>query len=79
MDYARFTAASLFYLAIQNQRDAAGLIVFDDEIRSYIRPSTPRGNSIACLPDWTGRTARAHGFRQAAGTFFNNFCAAAES
>ncbi len=25
MDYARFTAASLFYLAIQNQRDAAGL------------------------------------------------------
>ena len=24
MNYARFTAASLFYLAIQNQRDAAG-------------------------------------------------------
>ncbi len=43
MDYARFTAASLFYLAIQNQRDAAGLIVFDDEIRSYIRPSTRQG------------------------------------
>jgi uncharacterized protein (DUF58 family) len=40
MDYARFIAASLFYLAIQNQRDAAGLIVFDDEIRTYIRPST---------------------------------------
>src|SRR5580698_6978441 len=31
MDYARFIAASLFYLAIRNQRDAAGLIVFDDE------------------------------------------------
>jgi uncharacterized protein (DUF58 family) len=43
MDYARFTAASLFYLAIHNQRDAAGLIVFDDEIRSYIRPSTRQG------------------------------------
>ena len=43
MDYARFTAASLFYLAIQNQRDAAGLIVFDDEIRTYIRPSTRQG------------------------------------
>jgi uncharacterized protein (DUF58 family) len=43
MDYARFTAASLFYLAIQNQRDAAGLIVFDDEIRAYIRPSTRQG------------------------------------
>src|SRR5450755_3585043 len=43
MDYARFTAASLFYLAIHNQRDAAGLIVFDDEIRTYIRPSTRQG------------------------------------
>ena len=43
IDYARFVAASLFYLAIQNQRDAAGLIVFDDEVRSYIRPSTRFG------------------------------------
>jgi uncharacterized protein (DUF58 family) len=43
MDYARFTAASLFYLAIQNQRDAAGLIVFDDEVRTYIRPSIRQG------------------------------------
>ncbi len=43
MDYARFIAASLFYLAIQNQRDAAGLIVFDDEVRNYIRPSTRQG------------------------------------
>ncbi|HEV3481913.1 MAG TPA: DUF58 domain-containing protein [Candidatus Acidoferrales bacterium] len=43
MDYARFMAASLFYLAIHNQRDAAGLIVFDDEVRNYIRPSTRRG------------------------------------
>jgi uncharacterized protein (DUF58 family) len=43
MDYARFIAASLFYLAIHNQRDAAGLIVFDDEVREYIRPSTRQG------------------------------------
>jgi uncharacterized protein (DUF58 family) len=43
MDYARFAAASLFYLAIHNQRDAAGLIVFDDEVRNYIRPSTRQG------------------------------------
>jgi uncharacterized protein (DUF58 family) len=43
MDYARFAAASLFYLAIHNQRDAAGLIVFDDEVRNYIRPSTRVG------------------------------------
>src|SRR5450755_583660 len=49
MDYARYTAASLFYLAIQNQRDAAGLIVFDDEIRAYIRPSTRQGQLVRLL------------------------------
>jgi uncharacterized protein (DUF58 family) len=43
IDYARFTAAALLYLAIHNQRDAAGLIVFDDEVREYIRPSTRPG------------------------------------
>ena len=43
MDYARFIAASLFFLAIRNQRDAAGLIVFDDEVRDYVRPSTRQG------------------------------------
>ncbi|PYU01453.1 MAG: DUF58 domain-containing protein [Acidobacteria bacterium] len=43
MDYARFIAASLFYLAIHNQRDAAGLIVFDEDVRDYIRPSTRPG------------------------------------
>src|ERR1041384_4946824 len=39
-DYARYLAASLFYLAVRNQRDAAGVIVFDDEVRDYIQPST---------------------------------------
>jgi uncharacterized protein (DUF58 family) len=43
MDYARYVAASLFYLSIHNQRDPAGLIVFDDEVRNYIRPSTRQG------------------------------------
>jgi uncharacterized protein (DUF58 family) len=43
MDYARFIAASLFYLAIHNQRDAAGLIVFDEQVRDVIRPSTRPG------------------------------------
>jgi len=42
IDYARFAAASIFYLAHQ-QRDAAGLIVFDDEVRNYIKPSTRQG------------------------------------
>ena len=49
MDYARYTAASLFYLAIHNQRDAAGLIVFDDEVRNYIRPSTRQGQVARLL------------------------------
>ncbi len=43
IDYARFLAAALLYLAIHNQRDAAGLIVFDKEVRDYIRPSTRPG------------------------------------
>jgi len=43
MDYARYLTASLFYLAVHGQRDAAGLITFDDEIRNYIRPSTRQG------------------------------------
>ncbi|WP_130418147.1 DUF58 domain-containing protein [Edaphobacter modestus] len=42
-DYARYIAASLFYMAIHNQRDAAGIIVFDDEIRDYVHPSTRQG------------------------------------
>jgi len=42
LDYGRYLAASLFYMA-RKQRDAAGLIVFDDEIREYIRPSTRQG------------------------------------
>src|SRR6202521_5589620 len=43
MDYARYIAASLFYLAIHSQRDAAGLVVVDDDLRNYIRPSTRPG------------------------------------
>src|ERR1700709_1520236 len=50
MDYARYAAASLFYLAIHNQRDPAGLLVFDDEVRNYIRPSTPPGQPPPLLP-----------------------------
>jgi uncharacterized protein (DUF58 family) len=43
IDYARFIAASLVYLAIHNQRDAAGLIVFDEAVRDVVRPSTRPG------------------------------------
>ena len=50
MDYARYLSASLFYLAIHEQRDAAGLITFDDEIRNCIHPSTARASCIVCWP-----------------------------
>src|SRR6516225_7952130 len=49
MDYARYVAASLFYLTTQTQRDAAGLIVFDDEVRTYIRPSPRQGQLYRLL------------------------------
>jgi uncharacterized protein (DUF58 family) len=42
LEYAQFLAASLAYLA-HLQRDAAGLIVFDDEVRNYVAPSTRQG------------------------------------
>ena len=59
MDYARFLAASLFYLAIHGQRDAAGLITFDDEIRNYIRPSTRQGQLHRLLAGLEQSEARA--------------------
>jgi uncharacterized protein (DUF58 family) len=59
MDYARYLAASLFYLAINGQRDAAGLITFDDEIRNYIRPSTRRGQLQRLLAGLEQAEARA--------------------
>jgi uncharacterized protein (DUF58 family) len=43
IDYARYVAASLFYLALRSQRDAAGLIVFDEQVRNHIRASTRQG------------------------------------
>lgn len=42
LDYARFIAGSLCYLA-NAQRDAAGLIVFDEDVRNYVAPSTRHG------------------------------------
>jgi uncharacterized protein (DUF58 family) len=49
MNYARFMAAALFYLAIRKQRDAAGILVFDDEVRDYIKPSTRHGQLLRLL------------------------------
>jgi len=48
LDYARFAAASLCYLASE-QRDAAGLIVFDEDVKNYIAPSTRQGQLFRLL------------------------------
>jgi uncharacterized protein (DUF58 family) len=48
LDYARFVAASLVYMA-NGQRDAAGLIVFDEDVVNYVAPSTRQGQLFRLL------------------------------
>jgi uncharacterized protein (DUF58 family) len=48
LDYARYIAASLAYLSSQ-QRDATGLIVFDQDVSEYIPPSTRQGQLMRVL------------------------------
>jgi uncharacterized protein (DUF58 family) len=48
LDYARFVAASLCYMA-HVQRDAAGLIVFDEDVTNYVEPSTRQGQLFRLL------------------------------
>ena len=49
LDYARYLCASIFYLAIHQQRDGAGIIVFDDEIRDFAPPTTRQGQLMRLL------------------------------
>src|SRR6266705_2393435 len=48
LDYARFMAACLCYMA-SHQRDATGLIVFDEDVNNYIAPSTRQGQLFRLL------------------------------
>jgi uncharacterized protein (DUF58 family) len=48
LDYARFVSASLCYMA-HVQRDAAGLIVFDEDVSNYVAPSTRQGQLFRLL------------------------------
>jgi uncharacterized protein (DUF58 family) len=59
MNYARFMAAAIFYLALRKQRDAAGLLVFDDEVRNYIGPSARHGQFLRLLSGLELAEARA--------------------
>ena len=49
LDYSRFVAASLCYMANIAQRDAAGLIIFDEEVVNYVSPSTRQGQLFRLL------------------------------
>ncbi len=62
LDYARYMSASLAYLASQ-QRDATGLIVFDEDVRTYVAPSTRQGQLMRLL----------HGIEQAEGGMRTDF------
>src|SRR5229473_213839 len=48
LDFARYMAACLCYMASQ-QRDAAGLIVFDEDVKNYVAPSTRQGQLFRLL------------------------------
>lgn len=48
LDYGRYLAASLAYLSSQ-QRDATGLIVFDEDVINYVPPSTRQGQLMRNL------------------------------
>jgi uncharacterized protein (DUF58 family) len=48
LEYARFLTASLAYLA-SLQRDAAGLVVFDDDVKQFVPPSTKQGQLARLL------------------------------
>ncbi len=62
LDYARYMAASLVYMSSQ-QRDASGLIVFDEDVKTYIPPSTRQGQLMRLL----------HAIEQAEGGARTNF------
>src|SRR4051794_34131836 len=48
LDYARYLAASICYMSNQ-QRDAAGIIIFDDDVKNYVPPSTRQGQFARLL------------------------------
>ena len=48
LEYSRYLTASIAYLA-SLQRDAAGLVVFDDEVKNFVPPSTRQGQLARLL------------------------------
>jgi uncharacterized protein (DUF58 family) len=48
LEYAKYLCACLSYLSHQ-QRDAVGITIFDDEIRSFVQPSSRQGQLARLL------------------------------
>jgi uncharacterized protein (DUF58 family) len=48
IEYGRFLAACIAYLA-HSQRDAAGIVIFDDDVRNFVPPSTRQGQLARIL------------------------------
>jgi uncharacterized protein (DUF58 family) len=48
LDFTRYLAASITYLSNQ-QRDAVGIVIFDDEVRQYVPPSSRHGQLMRVL------------------------------
>src|SRR5215831_7538430 len=72
LDYARFVAASLCYMA-NLQRDAAGLIVFDEDVVNYVQPSTRQGQLFRLLHAIEGAKVGTHTDFKKPFVHFQNF------
>ena len=48
VEYGRFLAACLAYMA-HSQRDAVGVVIFDDDVRNFVPPSTRQGQLARIL------------------------------
>jgi len=48
LEYARFLAASLIYLA-HLQRDATGIVIFDEDVRNFVPPSSRQGQMMRLM------------------------------
>jgi uncharacterized protein (DUF58 family) len=48
LEYARYLAASLIYLA-HLQRDATGIVIFDEDVRNFVPPSSRQGQMMRLM------------------------------
>jgi len=54
LDYARFLAAALSYMMLR-QRDAVGMVAFDEKIRRYVPPRSKYGHLHVLLTEIAGQ------------------------